>query len=412
LPEFSYEVRDSQGKLLKGTLETVTRERAVRQLQEMNYVVVVVSEVRPPWTPVADLRKALHRWGYERVATRDVALFTRQLALLLAAGVPIPRALESLRDQTWVSPYLSVVCEELLQAVGEGYRLSVGMSHHPRVFSETYVSLVRAGETSGTLVEILDRLSGYLERNYKLAQKLQSALVYPALVFTLSLVMVFLMCSYILPMFLDFFEGMALKMPAATRTLIAVASSLGNPWVVTAFALCIPLIVYQLHLLSQLSTVRRKLEQFIFDMPGLGMLFVQVVAARFCRTASILLDCGLGQMQTLDLLGDVVGSSLVSDEVEQMRASIRDGHGSFASELLNTSFFPPICGHMVCAAEESGTMPGIFSRLADFFDEAVDDGIVRVLALVEPLMLGIMGALVALILLSVFQPIYALLENL
>ena len=412
MPQFYYEVRDAEGRLIKGRLETIHRERAVRQLQDQQFTVVAITEMRPPWNPISDVRRAVHRWGYERVGMRDVALFTRQLALLLAAGVPIIKALEGLRDQVWTSPYLNVICEDLLCDVHEGHRLSRALNRHPRVFSETYVSLVRAGEASGTLVEILDRLSSYLERNYRLAQKLQSALVYPALVFTLSVVMVFLMCSFILPTFLNFFQGMALRMPAATRGLIAVAASLGNPWVVSAFALCIPLLLYQVHLMSQLSTIRNRLESFIMGFPVLGMLFVQVVSARFCRTASILLDCGLGQMQTLDLLGEVVGSTLVSGEVEEMRLKIRDGHGSFSSELLHTSFFPPICGHMVCAAEESGTLPKIFSRLADFFDESVENGITRVLALIEPLMLGIMGLMVGAILLAVFQPIYALLENL
>ena len=411
MPQFYYEVRDHQGKLVKGRLDTHSRERAIRQLQELEMVVVVVQEVQPAWNPIAALRRGLHRWGYERVDSRDVAVFTRQLSLLLAAGIPILRAMEALREQVWVSPYLNVVCSDLAQAIAQGNRLSHALSKHPRVFSETYISLVKAGESSGTLMEILNRLSSYLERNYRITQKLKSALVYPALVFTLSLTMVFLMCSFILPMFLQFFDGLAIRLPAATRGLIAVATSLGNPWVVGAFALCIPLIIYQFHLLCQISTVRQRLEKFLLDLPVLGTLFVQLVAARFCRTASILLECGMGQMQTLDLLGDVVGSQVMGDEVEFMRTNIRDGRGSFASELLLTSFFPPICGHMVGAAEESGTMPRIFGRLADFFEESVDETIVRALALIEPLMLGIMGTLVGLILISIFQPIYALLEN-
>lgn len=149
----------------------------------------------------------------------------------MAAGIPILRALDALREQVWVSPYLNVICGDLSKSVSEGHRLSAALSKHPRVFSETYVSLVKAGESSGTLMEILSRLSSYLERNYRIAQKLKSALVYPALVFTLSLTMVFLMCSLVLPMFLQFFDGLSLRMPAATRGMIAVATAIGNPWV-------------------------------------------------------------------------------------------------------------------------------------------------------------------------------------
>ncbi len=412
MAQFYYEGRDSEGKALKGMLQVPTRERAIRQLQEANVVVVLVEEVRPPWNPVAALRRSLHRWGYERVDSRDVAIFTRQLSLLLGAGIPILRALEALKEQVWSSAYLNLVCNDLAESVAQGNRLSHAFANHPRIFSETYISLVRAGESSGTLMEILNRLSNYLERNYRISQKLQSALVYPALVFALSITMVFLMCSFVLPMFLQFFDGLAIRMPAATRSLIAVATAIGNPWVLGAFGLCIPLLVYQASLLCQISSVRQRLEKFLLELPVLGTLFVQLVAARFCRTASILLECGLGQMQTLDLLGDVVGSLVLGDEVEGMRANIRDGRGNFSSELLQTTFLPPVCGHMVGAAEESGTMPRMFGRLADFFEEAVDETIVRALALIEPLMLGVMGTLVALILISIFQPIYALLENL
>lgn len=412
MAQFYYEGRDGQGKAVKGFLPGPTRERAIRQLQDVHIVIVLVKEVRPPWNPIASLRRSLHRWGYERVDSRDIAVFTRQLSLLLAAGIPILRALEALREQIWACAYLNVVCNDLAESVAQGNRLSHAFARHPRIFSETYVSLIRAGESSGTLMEILNRLSSYLERNYRMTQKLKSALVYPALVFTLSLTMVFLMCSFVLPMFLQFFDGLAIRMPAATRGLIAVATSIGNPWVLGAFGLCIPLLVYQGSLLCQISTVRQRLEKFLLELPVLGTLFVQLVAARFCRTASILLECGLGQMQTLDLLGDVVGSLVLGDEVEAMRANIRDGRGNFSSELLQTTFLPPVCGHMVGAAEESGTMPRMFGRLADFFEESVDDHIARALALIEPLMLAVMGTLVGLILISIFQPIYALLENL
>ncbi len=412
MPIYAYEVRDPDSKLLKGTLEALTQERAVRSLQEQLFTVISVVEKKPIWNPLADLRRWLHRLGYERVDPKDTALFTRQLALLMGAGIPITQTLEGLGAQKWATPYFNQVCNDLLQQVHEGYRLSVAMRRHRRVFSETYISLVRAGEASGAMLETLSRLSDYLERNYKLSEKLRSALVYPAMVFTISVVMVFFLCSYVFPQFLSFFQGMAIQLPATTRSLIAVATALGNPWVLLAFGSCLPLLAYQAWLLAQIGAVRSRMEEWVFQLPVFGWLFVQLVSARFSRTASILLDCGLGQMQTLDLLGEVVGSRVVAEEVEAMRRSIADGQGNLSSELLLTRFFPPICGHMVAAAEEAGNLPVMFGRLADFFDEAVEDGIQRVLAMVEPLMLLFMGGLVAMVLLAVFQPIYSLLEAL
>lgn len=410
MPVFSFDVRDSRGRLTRGTVESQNRERAVRLLQESGYVVVSLLEQKPRWDFLGDFRRLFHRIGYERVGARDIALFTRQLSLLIEAGIPVPRALEALRAQVWESPYLNVVCTDVLNGVLEGNRLSIALSRHPRVFSETYVSLIRSGEASGSLVSMLDRLSDYIERSFRLGQKLRSALVYPALVFTISVVLVFFLAVYVFPMFVSFFEGMALRLPALTRGMIFVAKTLGNPWLILGVLACLPLVLYQAYLMSRLPHVRMGLERMVLGFPVVGRLMKQIAAARFCLTASILLECGLGQLQTLDLLADVVGSLVVGEEVETIRCNVRDGKGPLSYHLCHAQFFPSVCGHMLAAAEEAGSLPKMFYRLAGFFDEGVEDCIAQVLALIEPFMLAFMGTLVALVLLSVFQPIYALLE--
>lgn len=411
MPMFDYEVRDPNGKLVQGSLSAPTRERVARLLMESDYTVVSVREQRPAWNFVADLRRGLQRWGYQRVSLRDLAQFTRQLAMLLAAGVPIARALESLGQQKYTSPYFNLVISDVLDSALNGNPLSRSFGRHPQVFSETYVNLVRAGEASGGLVEILHRLSTYLERNYKVTSKLKSALTYPAFVFTITLVLVFFLCSYIFPMFLEFFSGMALNMPVLAVQLMYLANLATRPYVLLPLLLCVPVVFYHLHLLSRRTPVRRQIEVHLKATPPFRQLFVAVLSARFCRTCSILLDCGLGQMQTLDLAGDVVGSILVAEDLEEMRESIANGHGSFGTELLKTKFFPPICGHMIAAAEEAGGMPRMFDRLADFFEDRIEEGIAQLLALIEPLMLIVMGLVVGAVLLAVFQPIYALLES-
>jgi type IV pilus assembly protein PilC len=411
MAQFDYEVRDTSGKLVRGTLSATTRERVARLLQESHYTVVGIYERRPRWNFVADVRRFLLAWGYQRVGTRDLALFTRQLAMLLAAGVPIARALESLHKQVWTSPYFSLVINDLLDTVLNGQALSAAFARHRQVFSNTYINLVRAGESSGGLVDILNRLSLYLERTFRLTQKLSSALVYPALVFTVTILLVVLLCSYVFPLFLSFFDGMAIKMPVLALQMMLLATFITKPWVLLLLLLGAPVVFYQLHLLSKIPKVQRTLELYLYGNPVFGPVFVAVASARFCRTAAILLECGLGQMQTLDLTGDVVGSTLVAEELEEMRTSIANGHGSFATELLKTRFFPPICGHMIAASEEAGGMPRMFDRLADFFDDRVEEGIARLLALIEPAMLLVMGLIVGVVLITVFQPIYALLES-
>lgn len=411
MAQFDYDVRDSGGKSIRGTLNATTRERAARLLAESHYTIVGIYEQRPRWNFVADVRRFLLAWGYQRVGVRDMALFTRQLAMLLAAGVPIGRALESLHRQIWSSPYFNLVINDVLTTVLNGHGLSAALGRHRQVFSETYINLVRAGESSGGLVDILKRLSLYLERSYRLTQKLTSALVYPTLVFSVTILLVVLLCSYVFPLFLGFFDGMAIKMPMLALQMMYVATFITKPWVLLLLLLGAPVVFYQIHLVAKLPAVRRTLELYLYKNPISGPVFVAVASARFCRTAAILLECGLGQLQTLDLTGDVVGSTLVAEELEEMRESIVNGHGSFSTELLKTRFFPPICGHMISASEEAGGMPKMFDRLADFFDDRVEDGIARLLALIEPAMLLFMGLIVGGVLITVFQPIYALLES-
>jgi type IV pilus assembly protein PilC len=412
LPDFDFEARDQRGLRVEGTLECATREQAIRYVQEQNLVLVRLRQVQAGVDFLGQVRKFVHKLGYERVGVRDLAVFTRQLALLLAAGIPLARCLEALREQIWESPYLSVVCEDLSGRILEGQRLSHAMSHHPRLFSETYIALVRAGESSGAMVEVFERLSHYLESSHRLSQKVQSALVYPSLVFTLSGVLLFFLCSYVFPLFIEFFRGMAISLPAPTVFVLGLTRVISHPAVTVLLLVLSPMAVYQGLRFSKLPKVRWQLESWALGLPVVGTFLRRLYSARFCRTAAILLECGLGQMQTLELLRQVSGSLVVAAQVEVIRENLRDGRGTLSSELLLTEFFPSICGHMVYAAEESGKIPEMFARLADFFDEAVETGLQALLACIEPVMMLVMGVIVATVLLSVFHPIYALLEKL
>ncbi|MCE7870497.1 type II secretion system F family protein [bacterium CPR1] len=407
MPTYLYEVRDPKGKVLQGQAEAPTRLELVRELETLEYVVLGVREKLP-------LLKRLKRKfsGVATVSVTELALFTRQLSLLISAGVPILKSLGCLLNQAW-SPRLRAAIASVMDGVRDGKGFSNSLARNPRAFGPVYVSLVRAGEVSGSLDEILKRLSDFLERDMRLYQRLRSSLAYPALVFISSVAMTAFMVLHVFPAFVSFFEGLSLRLPFLTRIVLKTSQLFTDPWVLLALLLVVPYLSAQAWFyFTSTRGGRRQWAWLILHTPVLSRVHRDVMLARFCRTLGILIECGVPQLHSLEVAGSVVGNEIVYDELQALGVRVRDGHGSLARELINTKFFPPECAHMLRVGEESGKMPRILHRLADFYETELDLSLQTALALIEPLMLTIMGGIVGFILLAVFMPIYSLLEAL
>ncbi len=407
MPKFLYEVRDPKGKVIMGEGTAPSRAELVQELERMECVVLGVRE-KPPL--VTRFKRSLET--FSTVGVTELAVFTRQLSLLMTAGIPILKALSCLLNQRW-SPRLRGALLDVLEGVRSGKGLSNSLARNPRAFGVVYVSLVRAGEVSGGLDEILKRLSDFLERDMRMHQKLKASLTYPALVFIASFAMVGFMVLHVFPAFIGFFHGLSLELPLLTRLVLGVTQVLSRPLVLVALALLLPYLTLQLYVyFSTTPGGRRRWSWFILHLPVIAQVQQHVVLARFCRTLGILLDCGLPQLHALEVAGGVVGNSLIQQEVSEAAARLRDGNLSMSHELLQTSFFPPVCAHMLRVAEEAGKVPRILFKLADYYEAELDISIQTALALLEPLMLTIMGGIVGFILLAVFLPIYSLLDAL
>lgn len=405
MPKYVFEARDLKGNVIQGEGTAASRAELTRELETRQLTVLGLRE-KPA------LRKRLHRalQAFSQVGTVELAIFTRQLSLLMSAGIPILRALATLLNQSW-SRHLRVALTDVLNGVRDGHGLSASLARNPRAFGVVFVSMVRAGEVSGGLDETLKRLADFLERDMRLYQKLKASLTYPALVFIASFAMVAFMVLHVFPAFIGFFNGLNLELPLLTRVVLEVTRTLANPLVIVALVLLGPYLMVRLYrYFSATPSGLRKWSWVLLHLPVISKVQRDVILARFCRTLGILIECGIPQLHALEVAGSVVGNALVQQEVREAAARLRDGGAAMSYELLQTSFFPPVCGHMLRVAEEAGRTPIILFKLADFYESELDISIQTALALLEPIMLTIMGGLVGFILLAVFMPIYSLLD--
>lgn len=407
MPAYFYEVRDSDGEVILGEADAPSRAELVLELESLRYQILGIRE-KPRATPGYQL--ILDR--FRRVSTAELALFTRQLSLLMSAGVPILKCFAVLLKQKWGGT-LTLAIGNVAEGIRTGKSLSESMSKNPRAFSPVYVNLVKAGEISGGLDEVLKKLSDFLERDMKLYGRLQASLTYPVMIFLVSVSLTLFLMLYIFPAFIEFFEGLDLELPALSQILLTTTRLFTDPWVMFGLVVLLPYVAYQLLLYFATSTSgRRQLAWIILHSPVISTVHKNVMMARFCRTLGILLECAVPVMTSLEVVGSVVGNGLVQEEIRAVAQRVRDGNTSLSQELHNAEFFPPMCGHMLRAAEEAGKMPKILIRMADFYDNEVELSLLQLLALLEPLMLTVMGTVVGFILLAVFLPIYSLLDAL
>ena len=409
LATFFFEALDKQGSRRTGEIQAVGLPQATKWLQGQGYVILEVRAKRQPWHRLLWTKVALFL-GWSQVGLRDLALFTRQLALLTESGIHILKSMECLGNQTWESPLLGPIARDLGDQIREGAPLSQALSAHPAVFSPIYVSLVLASERSGSFSVMLLRLADYLERDYRFRARLSAALAYPALIFVTSLGLVMFLMIYVFPKFMSFFQGMDIHMPPATQALYILTRLLSEPWVVVLGFVLVPPLCYQLRRYLRSGHGQYVRDLIVLAIPVVSSLHRHAVSARFCSGASLLMHCGLSQMQSLELLRGMVGSPVMERALIEMAINIRDHGSSFSKELFRIKYMPPYCAHLVAVGEESGKIPEILGRLATNLEDEVDLLAVQALNLLEPIILGIMGMAVAFVLWSVFVPIYMLVE--
>lgn len=407
MPVFVYEARDATGQLKKDTIEAQNVRLATQRLQEQRMTVIHIKEKT---SNVAQTDLLGWYQKIRKVNEQALTVFSRQFATMINAGLAMVRCLDILSEQTEDKKLQSTLVQVRRDVEG-GSTLSNALGKHPTVFSTLYISMVKAGEMGGVLDEVLERLAGFMEKDFGLKKKVKSALTYPVVILVMALGIVFFLVTYILPTFVQLFEGMSLQLPLPTRILIAITKGARNPIVLTVVGVLVVVGGILINRYIQTPVGKKQYDLLKLNIPVFGLLNKKVAISRFCRTLGTLLSSGVPIMQALEIVGKASGNEIIAMTVSKVRESIREGE-SIASPLGASGMFPPMVTQMVAVGEETGNLDAMLSKISDFYDTEVEYLLASLTSMLEPIMIVGMGGIVGFIVISVFLPLYQLIGNL
>ncbi len=335
------------------------------------------------------------------VKKTEIAVFTRQMATLLRSGIPLAESLGALVDQV-TNVRFKAPLAEVRAAVNEGKPFADALSKHPKLFDELFVSMVRAGELAGNLDEVLTRLADFLENGQKLKSKIQGAMIYPAVMVVVGTIIMAVLMIKVIPEITAMFNQQGRTLPLNTRFLIASSRFMGNNWLF----LFIGIIAGGIGFMRWTRSKNGKpiWHRFVLRMPVIGELVRTINVGRFARTLGTMLESGVPMLRALDTAKQIVGNVLIQQAIEDAKKAVTEGE-SLAVTLKKSGQFPPTMIHMTSVGEKAGQLEQMLERVATTFESEVDTKLGRFTALLEPLMLVIMGGAVAFIVFSILQPI-------
>ncbi|MFN0207526.1 MAG: type II secretion system F family protein [Planctomycetota bacterium] len=403
MASFKYKVRDGSGATLSGLMSAKSKTDAIGELRKKNLTVIEVQQ--SGGGALEALLKGAARPGCKK---EELVVFTRQLATMVGAGIPILEALEIQKEQA-ESAGFRLVLAGVVESVRGGSDFSKALEKYPRVFPELYVNMVRAGEASGQLDQILIRLAEYQEASAQLTREIKSAMTYPVI----SLCMVFGIAAFlmigIVPQFKPVFDSLEIQLPGLTLMVMDTAFFCKDNWYLI-FGAIIGAVI------GILAFKRTKKGAFFFDaallkMPIFGPLFRKVALSRFARTFSTLVKSGVPILGAMDIVAATAGNRVIAKTVLAARESVRQGD-TLSGPLANARVFPPMVVKMIAIGERTGSLDALLEKIAEFYDQQVEAAVKGLTSMIEPLLIGVMGFLVGGIVLAVFLPIFKLQEQL
>ncbi len=404
MPDFAYIAKDNAGAELTGVLSGATADHVIEELHRKGLVVLHVAEDRTG-------RKGEIPWYKRDIAliptgtnTRDLALFTRQLSTLFEAGIPLVRGLRGLSaDET--NRQLSRTVKDVADKVESGSNLSDAMEYHPRTFNKLYISMVRAGEGSGTLEEILEHLAVYLEKMDALKTKIRSAMSYPVFVVIVAFVITLFLLLKIVPTFQEIYADLNAELPLPTRMVLWVSNLVQNNILLTAGLM---MLLFALILLWRRTPAGRyQWDGMMLGLPVFGPVIKKAVISRFARTFGILLKSGLPVLETLELVKGATGNAVIEKAIGDARADISKGR-EITPSFRSTKKVPEMVLQLMATGEESGQMDSMLMKASDFYDRQVEAAVQGLASLIEPLLIVFVGLVVGVVVITMYLPIFYL----
>ncbi|MBI2962527.1 MAG: type II secretion system inner membrane protein GspF [Deltaproteobacteria bacterium] len=399
MPVYSYAGLSPDGKNVSGIIDADSARAARLKLRRSGVFPTSVTESAVA-AEAPRAARSLGRW-FERVGPQELAVVTRQLSTLISAGLPLVDCLSALIDQA-DSQRLKGVLTQTRERVNEGSSLADALSEHPKIFSDLYINMVRAGEASGALDVVLLRLADYTESSARLRSKLRAALTYPTIMLVLGATILFFLLSYVVPRITRIFAESKQVLPLPTRLLMAVSGAFAAGWPLLVLGGAVAAIGLRAYLRT--PNGRYRYDRWRLRVPVFGKLQQKIAVARFSRTLSTLLQSGIGLLPSLDIVKNIVDNRVLFDATEAARDAIREGQ-SIAPPLRKSGIFPPLMIHMIAVGERSGRLEEMLFKTAETYEGEVDNTIATLTTLLEPAMIVFMGALVTFIVLSILLPI-------
>ncbi|HEY4910163.1 MAG TPA: type II secretion system F family protein [Methylomirabilota bacterium] len=409
MPVFQYEVADRTGSVSRGTAEAPEQADLIARFRERGQLVLSLRPATGGGTARSvDLGPVMagFRQSYKRMSSGvnlgTILLFTGQLAAMLGGGLHLVRILTALAAESTHKIFTKVL-EKVRDDISAGSTFADSLAQHPHVFNQLYISIVRAGEVSGSLPVVLDTLTTYLEKTDGIRRKVKGAIAYPAVILTVAVLIVMFMIIKIVPIFENVYAKANARLPLPTRVLIAVSN------IVRSYALLVILAILVLgavlFAISQTTSGRRFFDTLKLRMPLFGSLIRKSIMARTCRTLSVLLNAGIPLIEAMETVAKVSGNSVIESALAEATQRMRDG-GTIAETLRETGHFPAMITQLVATGEESGTLPIMLAKAATYYEQQVDQAVATLSSLIEPIMIVVMGAIAGSVIFALYLPIF------
>ena len=427
MPKFNYVAMDSRGKETKGTLEVANQNEAISRLKEMGYFPTKVIEAdKAKEKPDKKVKgagadaKGKKRGGFNiniripglggKVKPKVLTTFTRQLATLVDAGLPLLRGLRVLERQER-NPNLKRIIGDLSLAIEGGSTFSEGLAQHPKVFNRLYVNMVKAGELGGVLEVVLNRLAEFMEKAQKIRGKVKAAMFYPCAVMFVAVTILTILMVFVIPkfelVFKDMLEGQGL--PAFTDFVLSVSRAIAGHFVVALISVVSFFI--GLNLFTRTKFGRRLFDRLKLNFPILGPVVSKVAISRFTRTLGTLVSSGVPILQALTIVKETAGNVVVGEAVSAVHESVKEGE-TITAPLEASNVFPPMVVSMVDVGEQTGALPEMLMKIADNYDDEVDNAVSAMTSLLEPIMIVFLAVVVGSIVIALFLPLISLIDQL
>jgi type II secretory pathway component PulF len=398
VPLFNYKARDGAGLAVTGTLEATELGIARMRLGEMGYIPVFLKEGKPAKSGLSI------NFLKPKVKDKDIIVFNRQLATLFAAGIPLLSGIQGLAEQMQNKTFKEILLK-VSANIQTGASFSDSLAKHPKVFSELYINMVRAGEASGTLDDILSRLASLAEHAAEIKAKIKAATRYPKIVISAMLIAILILMKFVVPNFMSIFQQVDLELPLATRILIKANYLFTNYWYVLfvgAGALFFSFKAY-----TKTYKGRRQLDLLKLKVPVFGPIFLKIAMSVFSRTMSTLNRSGLSIIENLQICAEVVENVPISEVINDIEQGVKRGE-SVTATIKKSSLFTPMVVQMMSAGEESGELDSMLVKVSEYYDMEVDYSIKNIASLIEPILLAFLGAVVLFLMLAIFLPMWDL----